>query len=558
MFFWNSLRVRTKLISMFCLVLLILGIVSGIAVRALYNSTEVAGYVQNMVSGRFEKVVTLTTNLAYSNNALSEYLTPGNTNESRRRAFEESSKIVDQDLLAIKEYKSLAGEFAELSELNNSFNQMYETVIIPLIDAGRAYDALAFYMAEVQPVAAELVSITGKMCHTLLNELTVAVSAMQDTSQMIVVISLAVAGVVLGLLIAFGIARIITHNLRYNIKVANTIAANDLQIEIQERSHDEFGDLAKAMKIMRNDLSKSILMIREQAMVLNEQLNSTKNAADIIVYSSKEAEQQAINVAAASNQMVSTTREIASNCERAATLSDQSRDVTCELVDIIRTTIEDIRNQSEHTEEDARKVQALADQTQKIGSIVGTIDEIAAQTNLLALNAAIEAARAGEAGRGFAVVADEVRALASRTTQSTQEISSMVKQVQQDARDATESMHSSVEAINGVAERANTMENTLNSILDFVGQVNDQIRMIATSAEEQTTATSEISSNMQKISADSEEIVQSAHDAMHNCDDSVKSIRELVGELERFKLYKEQDKLEEQAIFLQKLDKQLS
>ena len=203
---------------------------------------------------------------------------------------------------------------------------------------------------------------------------------------------------------------------------------------------------------------------------------------------------------------------------------------------LIRATIEDIRNQSTYTQNDASKVQALAEQTQKIGSIVGTIDEIAAQTNLLALNAAIEAARAGEAGRGFAVVADEVRALASRTSKSTQEISSMVHQVQQDAADATASMNTSVENINSLADRASNIENTLNSILDYVAQVNDQIRMIATAAEEQTTATSEISTNMQKISSDTEEIVQSAEQAIGHCDNSVSSIRKLVNNLARFKL----------------------
>ena len=203
---------------------------------------------------------------------------------------------------------------------------------------------------------------------------------------------------------------------------------------------------------------------------------------------------------------------------------------------MIRATIEDIRNQSEYTKNDAAKVQALAKQTQDIGSIVGTIDEIAAQTNLLALNAAIEAARAGEAGRGFAVVADEVRALASRTSASTQEISAMVHQVQKDAADATNSMSTSVDNINAVADRAATIEGTLNSILDNVGQVNDQIRMIATAAEEQTTATSEISTNMQKISADTEEIVRAAEEASGHIDSSVGSIGELVNNLARFKL----------------------
>ena len=134
---------------------------------------------------------------------------------------------------------------------------------------------------------------------------------------------------------------------------------------------------------MRNDLSDPIALVRHKAQELNQELKDTKIAANSIMDASREAEQQAISVAAASNEMVATTQEIAANCERAAVLADQSSNVTQESVKLIRTTIKDIRDQSSYTTNDAAKVQALADQTQKIGSIVGTIDEIASQTNLL-------------------------------------------------------------------------------------------------------------------------------------------------------------------------------
>lgn len=538
MSFWSKLKIKSKLMLVFSLILLLTCIISFIAVRALFSSTEVATSVRDMVETRFNQVLTINTNIVSANNHLAEYLTPGNVNPQFRQKFENAVTVVNGDLAEMQNMAAVYGKnFEELKALNERYQQLYNMVIVPLVDAGKPYDALSFFLSEIHPLSTQMSDLTASMSRGVVNDINTAVSELEDTTMAYIVIALAAGAVFLGFLISTMMARYITNSLKVAVDTAKQIAQNNLDVDINaHNSYDEFGDLAMAMRVMRNDLSESISMIRNMADALNQQLDDTKISADAIMNSSREAEQQAITVAAAANEMVSTTQEIASNCERAATLSDQSSGVTQDSVKLIRATIEDIRNQSTYTQNDASKVQALAEQTQKIGSIVGTIDEIAAQTNLLALNAAIEAARAGEAGRGFAVVADEVRALASRTSKSTQEISAMVHQVQKDASEATSSMNTSVENINAVADRASTIEGTLNSILDYVGQVNDQIRMIATAAEEQTTATSEISANMQKISSDTEEIVQSAEQAIGHCDSSVDSIRNLVQNLSRFKL----------------------
>ena len=538
MSFWSKLKIKSKLMLVFSLILLLTCIISFIAVRALFSSTEVATSVRDMVETRFNQVLTINTNIVSANNHLAEYLTPGNVTPQFRQVFENAVTVVNGDLAEMQNMAAVYGKnFDELKALNERYQQLYNMVIVPLVDAGKPYDALSFFLSEIHPLSTQMSDLTASMSRGVVNDINTAVSELEDTTMAYIVIALAAGAVFLGFLISSLMARYITNSLKVAVDTAKQIAQNNLDVDINaHNSYDEFGDLAMAMRVMRNDLSESISMIRNMADALNQQLDDTKISADAIMNSSREAEQQAITVAAAANEMVSTTQEIASNCERAATLSDQSSGVTQDSVKLIRATIDDIRNQSTYTQNDASKVQALAEQTQKIGSIVGTIDEIAAQTNLLALNAAIEAARAGEAGRGFAVVADEVRALASRTSKSTQEISAMVHQVQKDASEATSSMNTSVENINAVADRASTIEGTLNSILDYVGQVNDQIRMIATAAEEQTTATSEISANMQKISSDTEEIVQSAEQAIGHCDSSVDSIRNLVQNLSRFKL----------------------
>ena len=535
--FWSKLKIKTKLLVGFSIILILTCVIAAIAVRALFASVNVADDVRRLVDTRFEAAINLGNSAVATNNTLSDYLTPGNVNAQYRGKFESAMSKFERDYAVLKNQKgTFNGQYSGLGKQYEQFKQLYSMVIVPLVDAGKPYDALSFYLSEMQPIAMQMSQSTANMSRVVVNNISDAVTAMQDTTMAYIVMAIAGGVVLLGFIIAIYVARLISVNIAAVVNTANEIAHNNLDVDIKTISHDEFGDLAIALRVMRNDLSDSIAMIRGKADELNGQLDDTRTSAQSIMDSSREAEQQAITVAAAANEMVSTTQEIASNCERAATLSDQSSNVIQDSVNMIRATIEDIRNQSEYTKNDAAKVQALAKQTQDIGSIVGTIDEIAAQTNLLALNAAIEAARAGEAGRGFAVVADEVRALASRTSASTQEISAMVHQVQKDAADATNSMSTSVDNINAVADRAATIEGTLNSILDNVGQVNDQIRMIATAAEEQTTATSEISTNMQKISADTEEIVRAAEEASGHIDSSVGSIGELVNNLARFKL----------------------
>jgi methyl-accepting chemotaxis protein len=147
----------------------------------------------------------------------------------------------------------------------------------------------------------------------------------------------------------------------------------------------------------------------------------------------------------------------------------------------------------------AKAVESLGSRSDQIGEIVGTIEDIADQTNLLALNAAIEAARAGEQGRGFAVVADEVRALAERTTRATKEISGMIKAIQHETKSAVIAMEEGVSEVAKGSDKAADSGRALEQILQQINDVNGQIHQVATAAEEQTATTSEISNNMMQI-----------------------------------------------------------
>jgi methyl-accepting chemotaxis protein len=154
---------------------------------------------------------------------------------------------------------------------------------------------------------------------------------------------------------------------------------------------------------------------------------------------------------------------------------------------------------AERVHESSQTVESLGVRSDQIGAIIGTIEDIADQTNLLALNAAIEAARAGEQGRGFAVVADEVRALAERTTRATREIDGMIKAIQSETREAVIAMEQGVEQVASGTGEAEKSGQALQEILQQINDVSMQINQVATAAEEQTATTGEISGNMMQI-----------------------------------------------------------
>lgn len=310
--------------------------------------------------------------------------------------------------------------------------------------------------------------------------------------------------ILVSIFIIISMPKLIGSRIKGIIKVAQILAQGRLDKAIDTNSKDEFKPLLQEMEVMRNTWHQNISQIHEVSQNIQNAVNHISSASDTMKETATENQNRSLTVAAASDEMVSTTADIAKNCENASVTANTSTQVTNEGIAKVQNTINALDIQVQKSKEDAVLVQNLAEQAQKIGAIVNTIDDIASQTNLLALNAAIEAARAGEAGKGFAVVADEVRALASRTSTSTQEITRMVQQVQTESKTADEAMQASVQVMDNISSHTVELTEILNEVTQKVGEVGSQITQIATAAEEQNTATSEISSNMRNITDSSE------------------------------------------------------
>lgn len=362
-----------------------------------------------------------------------------------------------------------------------------------------------------------------------------ALEAIENGSTIFVIIVCTAIQVGIAICLCAYIPFVITRQLKGISQHAKEISRGDLTRLIHTKRKDEFVTLVTALESMRSSLKDQLNNITSVSHGVSHSVDTLSSAAAKIGEISADNQSRALTVSAASEEMVSTTNDIAKNCENASQIADTSAKRTTEGINMVQNVIERLNNHAVRCREDADLVKALTEQAQQIGAIVNTIDDIANQTNLLALNAAIEAARAGEAGKGFAVVADEVRALASRTSSSTQEITKMVTQIQTNANTANESMQSSVKSMDELAAEASTIEELLNNITVQVSSVNAQITQIATAAEQQTTATSEISGNMQDITHASEALSKDCGEAKEEVEKSNELLENLLGILHRFK-----------------------
>jgi len=264
-----------------------------------------------------------------------------------------------------------------------------------------------------------------------------------------------------------------------------------------------------------------------------EQVNIT---AEHIANGADKIAGQTMTVSTAGEEMSATSGDIAQNCQMAAEGAQRASQSASNGAAVVESTITVMGQIADKVQESARTVESLGERSDQIGAIIGTIEEIADQTNLLALNAAIEAARAGEHGRGFAVVADEVRALAERTTRATREIGEMIKAIQNETKGAVSAMVHGVHQVEAGTSEAAKSGDALRDILRQINDVAMQVNQIATAAEEQTATTTEISGNIQEITDVVQATAAGAHESAAAATELNATARELQRLVQQFRL----------------------
>jgi methyl-accepting chemotaxis protein len=424
--------------------------------------------------------------------------------------------------------KTLSGQkekdlFKQFTDSRGVFRPLISR-IIQLSKAGKKEEAVALYNNEAVAAAAVEQGAIEKLVASKVADAKATAEKNAAIGRKAVTVSLAltIIGFILALVCGILLSRCISRPLREKVLFAEAVAAGDLTHTLQVDRDDEIGCLARALNTMSEKLRGVINKMVDTSNTVSAAANQLSGASLQMATGTEEVASQTATVAVASEQMSATATEIARNCVRAAESAKQANDTALHGEEVVEETISVMSRISLRVNESSQTVETLGSRSEQIGEIIGTIEDIADQTNLLALNAAIEAARAGEQGRGFAVVADEVRALAERTTRATREIGSMIKTIQDETRGAVSSMVDGVREVETGTSEAAKSGDSLKEILNQINLVAMEVSQIASAAEEQTATIAEISSNIHQIT----DVVQ---ETARGAQESAEAARQLAG-----------------------------
>ncbi|MGV2833162.1 methyl-accepting chemotaxis protein [Pseudomonas shirazensis] len=501
----RNMKIGTRAASVFTLLgvlVLVMGLLSLYETRQMDRSTD---EIRNTWIPAMVALSDVGTNLGRA-----RAITLRTALETQASARQSSMALIDsinQQLASgIKAYEAtiVAADDRALFNTFTAAERQYldqQKQVLGLIVAGKADEANALLTGAMAQSADVMMKALGALLDYNSNGAEAASQRSSDVADeafSVIVVSLLI---ILGALVAIAIllTRSIVVPLADAVAVAERVATNDLTQDIRVQGQDEPALLLAALARMQSSLRDTLRKISassDQLASASEELHSvTEDTSRGLHQQSAEIDQAATAV----NQMTAAVEEVANNAVSTADASKGADQSTRDGRDQVNQALSSIQHLVDDVSGTSTEIEQLATSANEISRVLDVIGAIAGQTNLLALNAAIEAARAGEAGRGFAVVADEVRALAHRTQESTAEIEQMIAGIQNGTERAVTAMHSSRSRANGTLEVAQSAGEALEVIAEAIASINQRNLVIASASEEQAQVAREVDRNLVNI-----------------------------------------------------------